>query len=92
MITFYPRDIGRWREEYSFEPDITLTPKLKTNHKIFHSRDEFIGYLKERGVSLTDPENPLRIVKHEGTHPTLGQDAYVVVQWTVLGWIKDNYA
>ena len=28
MITFYPHDIGLWRESFNFNPDITLTPKV----------------------------------------------------------------
>ena len=90
MITFYPRDIGLWRGHFDFAPDITLTPKSKTNHQRFSDRDDLIGFCKQHGVRLDDPENPFEILGPEN-HPTLGPDTYVVKQWTVLGWIRDDY-
>lgn len=90
MITFYPRDIGMWRKDFDFHPDITLIPKEKTNHKTFYDRDELIGFLKEHGVRLDDPTNPLKITGPH-THHTLGPDTYDVIQWSLLGWIKDDY-
>lgn len=94
MITFYPRDIGMWRNEYDFGDRagvITLVCKEKTDHKTFNDRDELIGYLKEHGVVLDDPQNPLRI-SGPTNHEQFGPDTYSVVQWSLLGWIKDNYA
>jgi hypothetical protein len=91
MITFYPRDIGLWRNDFDFSPDITLTPKSRTNHITFPDRDNLIGFCKQHGVRLDDPENPFEILgPHQ--HPVLGPDTYTVKQWTVLGWLKDNYA
>jgi len=91
MITFYPRDIGLWRQDFDFTPDITLVPKTKTNHVTFSDRDDLIGFCKQHGVRLDDPENPFEILGPMN-HPTLGPDTYVVKQWTVLGWIRDNYS
>lgn len=90
MITFYPRDIGMWRNDFDFNPDITLTPKEKTNYKTFCDMEELIDFLKERGVKLTDPNYPLITRLHNGTglHPTLGSGVSDVVQWTILGWVK----
>lgn len=90
MITFYPRDIGLWRKDFDFHPDITLIPKEKTNHKTFYDRDELIGFLKQHGVRLDDPTNPLKITGPHN-HETLGPDTYDVIQWSLLGWIKDDY-
>ena len=80
-----------WRKDFDFTPDITLTPKQKTNFKVFYDRDELIGFLKEHGVRLDDPANPLEIVGPENHH-IHGPNTYIVKQWTVLGWLKDNYA
>lgn len=90
MITFYPRDIGLWRKDFCFNKDITLTPKEKTDHKVFYDRDELIGFLKEHGVRLDDIQNPLEIT---GPHNNerLGPNTYNVIQWSLLGWIKDDY-
>lgn len=90
MITFYPRNIGRWRDVFDFNPPITLTPKEKTNYKVFHTRDEFIEFLKDHGVRLDDPEFPLTI-KFYGTHHVLGDGVYTVTQWTLLRWLKDDF-
>lgn len=90
MITFYPRDIGMWRKDFCFNNDITLTPKEKTDHKVFYDRDELIGFLKEHGVRLDDPQHPLEIT---GPHNNerLGPNTYNVIQWSLVGWIKDDY-
>lgn len=90
MITFYPRDIGRWRKYFCFNNDITLTPKEKSDYKVFYNRDEFIKFLKEHGVRLDDSENPLEF-RGPNNNERLGPNTYDVVQWTLLGWIKDNY-
>lgn len=93
MITFYPRDIGMWRNDFDFSERhglITLVCKEKTHYKTFHDRDELIGFLKQHGVRLDDANNPLEIT---GPHdnPMFGKDTYNVIQWSLLGWIKDNY-
>lgn len=92
MITFYPRDIGMWRKDFDFNPPITLTPKEKTDHKVFYNRDELFEFLKGYGVRLDDPEFPLKIedaltVSKLRNIPGLQS----VVQWSLLGWIKDDY-
>lgn len=95
MITFYPRDMAMWREEFDFTPDITLTPKEKTDHKVFYDRDELIGFLKEHRVRLDDPQHPLRIESVSNEICSKGSnrqgELFVVIQWSVLGWIRDNY-
>lgn len=92
MITFYPRDIGMWRKEFNFSDrhSITLAAKEYSDRKTFYDRDELIGFLKEHGVRLDDPTNPLKITGPH-THYTLGPDTYDVIQWSLLGWIKDDY-
>ena len=89
MITFYPRDIGRWRGIFDIG-NITLSVSAVTC-KRFHDRDDLIGFLKEHGVRLDDAANPLTINQHHGEHPTLGEGVFDVIQWTLLGWIKDDY-
>lgn len=96
MITFYPCDIEMWRKDFCFNNDITLTPKEKTNYKIFYNRDEFIEFLKEHDVRLDDTENPLefRGPRNNETLVNTYYDhkyTYDVIQGTLLGWIKDDY-
>lgn len=96
MIVFFPRDIGMWRKDFDFHPDITLVPKEKTDHKAFRDRGELIQFLKEHGVRLDDAKFPLRIEKTELYFPKPRMNFYVgelfmVHQCTVLGWIKDDY-
>lgn len=90
MIIFYPRDIGMWHNEFDFNPDVTLTPKEKTNYKTFCSKEELINFLKDHGVKLTDPNYPLIFHLHNNTglHTTLGSGVSDVVQWSLLGWVK----
>jgi hypothetical protein len=89
MITFYPRDIGLWRGIFDFN-NITLSMAAKTCQR-FHDRDDLIGFLKQHGVRLDDAANPLLISPHLGEHPTLGVGVFDVIQWTLIGWIKDDY-
>jgi hypothetical protein len=95
MITFYPRDIGIWRKDFDFNPPITLIPKEKTDHKSFHDREEFIQFLKEHGVKLDNPALPLKFEQADENIYTKGYkhqgELLIVVQWSVLGWIRDNY-
>jgi len=90
MITFYPRDIGRWRQYFDFGITLVHNPD-KPRFRQFSDRNDLIQFLKHHGVRLDDPRHPLTITKYRGSHPTLGSDAYDVVQWTLLGWIKDDY-
>jgi hypothetical protein len=95
MITFYPRDIGMWREHFNFNPSITATLHEKTDHKCFPNREEFIQFLKEHGVRLDDPQHPLKIESADTGVYSKGHDdqgeLLIIVQWSVLGWIRDNY-
>lgn len=94
MITFYPRNIGIWSKHFDFNPPITLTPKEKTDHAVFRDRAELIEFLKQHGVRLDDPEFPLRF-NRGSTIFTKGHDhegeLFTVVQWSLLGWIRDDY-
>ena len=92
MITFYPRNIGIWRKEFEFNPGITLLPCAKTNYKVFRNQEEFFDFLKGYRVRLDDPEFPLKIEDD----PTISELREIsglqsVVQWSLLGWIKDDY-
>ena len=92
MIIFYPRDIGRWRNDFDFScrtGAITLECKSKTDNKRFHNRNEFIDYLKEQGVRLDDIEYPLEITG-PNEHHYFGSNIYTVKQWTLIGWIRDD--
>lgn len=81
-----------WRKDFDFRPDITLTPKEKTNYKRFYDTDELIDFLKGHGVRLDDPKYPLTVMLHggNGIHHTLGMGVYDVTQWSLLGWVKDD--
>lgn len=92
MITFYPRQLALWGDEFDFNPSITLTPKTKTDHKVFYDQGEFFEFLKRHGVRFDDASNPLKIedapnISNIRKIPGLQS----VVQWSLLGWIKDDY-
>ena len=94
MITFYPRDIGRWRStglfDFSRRPDVSLSMSPKSDSVTFHTRAELIQFLKEHGVRLDDAEHPLKFTgPHE--HATFGAGTYHVIQWSLLGWMKEDY-
>ena len=84
MIIFYPRDIGLWRKSFNFE-----MPGIHGPSKIFYDRDELIGFCKQHGVRLDDPKNPFEIL-NDFANPVFGDGTFVVKQWTVIGWLKDN--
>lgn len=84
MITFYPRDIGMWRDSFDFTNE-------KTN-KDFDTYEDFIKFMEEHRVPMNDPQFPFRIGKKpwdvfKGKH---GEEVYVVHQWTVKGWISGH--
>ena len=95
MIKFYPRDIGMWRTiddydfKYRYEAVHLLIARYKYDYKYFHDREELITYLKKHGVKLTDPEHPLKFIGPE-MNPEFGM-VYTIHQWTVIGWIEDDY-
>lgn len=94
MITFFPRDIGFWRKTFDFSERYTGVYKLiaapPKDRISFYDRDDLIGYLKEHGVRLDDAENPLEILG-PNNHEIFGPGTFTVKQWTVLGWLKDDY-
>lgn len=85
MITFYPRDIGLWRDTFDFS---TSSFSLVGTSKEFKDRDDLIGFCKNHGVKLDDPNYPFQILGPDQS-AVLGE-VFTVYQWTVLGWIKDN--
>lgn len=87
MLTFYPRDIGLWRETFDFNLPITLTPKDRYPLKQFYNREEFIEFLKEHRIRLDDPYNPLTFKDRE-LHSTFGYVS-AVIQWSLIGWVKE---
>ena len=92
MITFYPRQLALWRDEFDFNPSITLLPNQKTDHKTFRNREEFFSFLKDFGVRLDDPKFPLKIEDA----PNISEIRKIaglqsVIQWSLLGWIKDDF-
>jgi hypothetical protein len=98
MIIFYPRDIGMWRKDFDFHPGITLIPKEKTDHKAFRNREELIEFLKDHGVRLDDPAFPLKFEQVDQTGENVYFKGYnyqgelsIVVQWSVIGWIRDDH-
>lgn len=89
-VIFYPRELAMWRGDFCHHNNITLTPKDKTDHKVFASRSEFVEWLKGYGVQLDDATDPLTITATDGPHPRFGHRvSSVTSQWTLLGWLKD---
>jgi hypothetical protein len=92
MITFYPRDIGMWRKEFNFNPPITLIPNQKTNYRTFRNQSEFFSFLKEHGVKFDDQKFPLKIEDSpEASKIRNVQGLQAIIQWTLLGWIKNDF-
>lgn len=86
MIIFMPRDIGLWRDVFHFGPELVTN---KPTRKYFQDKQELICFLKEHGVKLNDSKFPLEFIGPK-EHHVFGS-AYDVVQWTLIGWIKDEY-
>ena len=90
MITFYPRDIGLWRNVFDFSQrhgGITLECKPQKDRRVFHDRTELIEFLKEHSVRLDDPMHPLEFTGPQ-EHHEFGY-VYTVSQFHLLGWIKE---
>ena len=90
MITFFPRDIGIWRNDFDFSQiygSITLECKPQSDRKVCYDRKELIEFMKSRGVRLDDPKYPLEFIGPK-EHHTFGY-VYDVVQFHLLGWIKE---
>lgn len=56
------------------------------DYKDFYNRDELIKWLKTYGVRLDDAENPLKFNNEEHHHYG---NVYHVIQWSLLGWMKE---
>ena len=82
-----------WRKDFDFSNRygaITLVCKPQSDRKLFYKRDELIVFLKEHGIRLDDLKHPLEITgPHD--HVSFGPDTYNVIQWTLVGWLKDDY-
>lgn len=92
MITFYPEKIEQWEKSgrFDFTPSIQLITKTPTDHIILYDRDALIGFCKQYGFKLDDPNHPLKI---EGpcVHPIMGPGTYAVHQKILIGWMKDDF-
>ena len=93
MITFFPRDIERWRStglfDFTYRPVVSLS--MRSSDSItFYTRAELIEFLKEHGVRLDDAKHPLEFTG-PNEHATFGPGMYNVTQWTLLGWMKEDY-
>lgn len=86
MITFIPRDIGIWWNVFHFGPELATS---RPSRGYFQNKQEFICFLKQHDVRLDDAQHPLEFVGPR-EHHVFGS-VYDVIQWTLLGWIKDDY-
>ena len=93
MVTFYPRDIERWRStdlfDFTCRPDVSLSMNPKSDSITFYTRAELIQFLKDHGgVNLTEG----RTLHFTGPydHHVLGK-VYDVTHWILLGWMKDDF-
>ena len=89
MLTFYPRDIGLWREYFSFNNPVTLTTKPKNDHIVLKDREELIEFIKGFGVKLDDYNYPLTIRETDMVRG--GLPAQAVTCWTVVGYITEDF-
>lgn len=80
MITFYPRDIGLWREDFNFS-DRTNRPT-----QTFKNRDDLSKFVLER-YNIENEKYPLTYIEEENIH--FGT-THIVHKWTVLGWMKET--
>ena len=88
MITFYPRDIGLWRQDFSFT-DVENSADVKPKSKECVDYSEFLAFLESCGVRLDDPEFPLTIVdSEEASFVRKIPGLQSVIQWSLIGWIK----
>ena len=78
MITFYPRDIGYWRETFDFDPKIRPS-------KTFEDRQSLYDYIIEHGV-LSD-EHPLQFIEDENPWTITN---FIVHWWTVIGYMREE--
>ena len=92
MITFYPEEIEQWAksERFDFHPTIHAITKEKYNYIVLYDTDALLGFCKQYGFVLDDPQHPLRI---EGPciHPIMGPGTYAVHQKVLIGWMKDDF-
>lgn len=83
-ITFYPRDIGRWRNTFNFRDKLTNPQCVQ-----FRDRAELIEFLKQHGVRLDDPEFPLQFIAGTVCPDDARNLTHTVSQWTCIGWISE---
>ena len=74
MITFLPRDIGRWRDFFDFSTK-------ERPSKQFNDVNELKNFCRDCGFKVDSAEYPFHI-SDDGD-----SDRMYVVVWTVIGWI-----
>lgn len=89
MITFYPRDLPRWRNEFNFNAPITLTTKDAAT-KGFRNRAELIEFLKDHGVKVDTPSSPLEFIGPKFNH-FYNKYMYIVMAGIAIGYFTDDY-
>lgn len=95
MVIFWPRNLGIWGDHFDFHPSITLITKAKTDHQVFRNRQELVEFIGGF-IDLNNPEFPLQFnasppdsIYVKG-HDNQGEH-FVVKQWSVIGWARDDY-
>ena len=73
-IRFYPRDIGLWREAFTFRSD--SRPSIR-----FESIEALKEFCRQNYVDVDNTAFPFHVAEEDGVK--------YVVQWTVIGWIED---
>ena len=82
MITFYPRDIGLWREDFDF------SDRANYPTKTFKDRDELSEFVLKK-YGMDDEEFPLKFLENESIYSPF-DSTHTVHKWTVLGWMKET--
>lgn len=78
MITFYPRDIGYWRETFDFSSE-------NRPSKTFEDRQALYDYIFEHGV--LSKEHTLQFIE-TANHST--KTTHVVHWWTIIGYMREE--
>ena len=84
MIVFYPEDNGLWGDDFDFHPPITLTPKEKTDHKVFRDRNELCAYVRKCAA------NPVAVIELTNFQDGSGRHN-VTINGMNVGVAKDDY-
>ena len=82
MITFYPRDIGLWREDFDF------TKRPNGPSQTFKDRDELSEFIWKKWAE--EPEFPLKFIENDQAVWNPFDSTHIVHKWTVIGWMKET--